>query len=888
MTPDVYKTWKKISNVKMSYSGSVVGYTTNCEECDPTLNLYISKNSTTKSFSRAKNAHISPSGNIVVFEQHAHRDSIRALKLRKVKKEEMPKDSLVIYHIDKDEIEIISNYENFQFPEKYEEWLFYKQKITLEPKDSTSSSKELNLIVIKDLQSSLEDTIQGVGQYFLSEFNPIMIYESVLNDTITSIKRYSPSSKEHSILLEGDYKIEKIAFSEVSDNFAFISNSSNSNKEDDSEIHLWYYSADGKLLSITKSDIPNLMDGWTITSNKLSLSKDGHRVYFWQSPPPLEQDTTLLPEDIVKLELWTYKDELLYTQKETQLEEDKKRSYPLFLDINNKGKIINLTNPNSSYIRIDRDNNQPYALEINSKPYQKYISWKGYTYNDVYLINLKTGEKSKICTKENGTPRLSPASKYVYWFNREEGVYKIYNIENGKTETLVTNDDIAILSETNDTPQFPWSYGIGGWTPNEEYIIFYDRYDIWKVDPNGVNPSVRLTNGRENKIAYRIVNLDAEERYVQLDNKKVLLDYFDYNSKTDGYCYYQNGQISHPITQGAYLLNRIQKAENSNQIIFTKESYKEFPDLILSDSSFQKLDKISNANLQSEEYLWGDIEIFKWSNEKGEDLEGLLVLPENFDPNKKYPLLVNFYERSSDGLHRHRAPYAHRSTINYSYYSSKGYIIFNPDVTYEEGYPGRSCYEDVISGINHLIAKGFINKDKIGVQGHSWGGYQVAHLLTKTDIFACAESGAPVVNMVSAYGGIRWRSGMSRMFQYERTQSRLGASLWEKPELYLENSPIFNMDKVTTPVLILHNDKDGAVPWYQGIEYFVALRRLNKPAWFLNYNDEPHWPVKWQNRLDFNIRMEQFFDHYLMDKPMPKWMEEGIDPIEKGINQKID
>jgi dipeptidyl aminopeptidase/acylaminoacyl peptidase len=265
-------------------------------------------------------------------------------------------------------------------------------------------------------------------------------------------------------------------------------------------------------------------------------------------------------------------------------------------------------------------------------------------------------------------------------------------------------------------------------------------------------------------------------------------------------------------------------------------------------------------------------------------LTGLVVKPENFDPNKKYPLLVNFYERSSDELYGYRAPAAGRSSINYSYYASKGYIIFNPDITYNLGYPGESCYEDLMSGVDALIAKGSIDTTRMGLQGHSWGGYQVSYLLTKTNRFKCAESGAPVVNMVSAYGGIRWESGRSRMFQYEKTQSRIGQTLWENPNLYLSNRPIFGLDKQETPVLILHNDEDGAVPWYQGIEYYMALRRLNKKAWLLNYNGEPHWPVKWQNRLDFNIRMEQFFDHYLMGKPMPDWMQRGIPVLEKSIN----
>jgi dipeptidyl aminopeptidase/acylaminoacyl peptidase len=278
----------------------------------------------------------------------------------------------------------------------------------------------------------------------------------------------------------------------------------------------------------------------------------------------------------------------------------------------------------------------------------------------------------------------------------------------------------------------------------------------------------------------------------------------------------------------------------------------------------------------------------EWKDDENMLRKGLLVLPDGFDPKKKYPLLVNFYERNSQNLHRHRAPYAHRSTINYAYYSSKGYILFNPDVYYKNGYPGKSCEVAVLSGVKSLIDKEFVDKDRIGVQGHSWGGYQVAHLLTKTDIFKCAESGAPVVNMISAYGGIRWGSGMSRQFQYEKTQSRLGATLWENPKLFIENSPVFNLDKVNTPVLILHNDEDGAVPWYQGIEYFVGLRRLGKPAWMLNYNGEPHWPIKWQNRLDFNIRMEQFFDHYLMDAPMPRWMKRGVPALEKGILQGME
>ncbi|TNE60987.1 MAG: S9 family peptidase, partial [Bacteroidetes bacterium] len=298
--------------------------------------------------------------------------------------------------------------------------------------------------------------------------------------------------------------------------------------------------------------------------------------------------------------------------------------------------------------------------------------------------------------------------------------------------------------------------------------------------------------------------------------------------------------------------------------------------------------RISDANPQTAEYQWGSVQLVHWTAPSGEVLDGLLFKPDGFDPNQQYPMLVYFYEKSSDGLHRHREPDFGRSTINFKMYASRGYLVFVPDIPYHTGYPGESAFNAVMSGVTAMLNRGFVDRSRIGMQGHSWGGYQAAYLVTRTNLFACAEAGAPVSNMTSAYGGIRWGSGLSRQFQYEQTQSRIGGSLWDYPMRYLENSPLFALDKVQTPLLILHNDEDGAVPWYQGIELFVGLRRLGKPAWLLNYNGEPHWPVKLQNRIDFQTRMQQFFDHYLKGAPQPSWMVRGVPPLEKGILQGLE
>ena len=181
-----------------------------------------------------------------------------------------------------------------------------------------------------------------------------------------------------------------------------------------------------------------------------------------------------------------------------------------------------------------------------------------------------------------------------------------------------------------------------------------------------------------------------------------------------------------------------------------------------------------------------------------------------------------------------------------------------------------------------MVARGYVDEKSIGIQGHSWGGYQIAYMITQTNRFRAAAPGAPVVNMTSAYDGIRWGTGLPRQFQYEKTQSRIGGSLWEYPMRFLENSPLFQIDRVNTPVLMMHNDADDAVPWYQGIEMYLSLRRLGKEVYMFSYNGEPHNLRQRPNQKDYAARMQQFFDHYLKGAAAPDWMEKGIPFLEKG------
>jgi dipeptidyl aminopeptidase/acylaminoacyl peptidase len=328
--------------------------------------------------------------------------------------------------------------------------------------------------------------------------------------------------------------------------------------------------------------------------------------------------------------------------------------------------------------------------------------------------------------------------------------------------------------------------------------------------------------------------------------------------------------------------SRFVKAKNAEVYVYTSENYSKYPELQLTTDLTQPGITLTNANPWKDEYCRGNVELVSWRSFNNEQLKGLLYFPAGYKPDKLYPMIVYFYEQHSDNLHRYLMPRPSRSTINIPEYTSRGYFVFTPDIHYRVGLPGQSAYDAVVSGTQSLLERyKSIDPQRLGIQGQSWGGYQTAWLVTQTNMFRAAMAGAPVSNMTSAYGGIRWESGVVRQFQYEEGQSRIGASLWENLPLYIENSPLFFADRITTPLLIMSNDNDGAVPWQQGIELFTALRRLGKPSWMLNYNGAPHNLMRRADTEDFTLRLQQFFDHYLLDAPMPKWMQDGVPALEK-------
>ncbi len=586
------------------------------------------------------------------------------------------------------------------------------------------------------------------------------------------------------------------------------------------------------------------------------------------------------------LELWTWNDEVSSLQQREGYYRPNNVKFAYNVDTK---ECCQVTNSKMEKLIVPSGDKYDYAFALDESPYKRFADWKSDINADIYLINLNTGKAVLFEKNAFEEPVWSPNGKYAVWYNALEKAWYKINPVTGERTNISQAIGYPVHNELHDQPKPADAYGIAGWSKDGNVVVLYDRYDLWEIDLTGERPVCSLTRGygRATNRQFRLLQDDYEDEIIDL-NKSFLMTSVNLENRDEGVYRFLAGGKLKQLIEGPFSISILQRSENQKACIFYKQSYTEFRDLWWSDLMFMNPSRLTDANPQQKNYFWGTVKLVKWTNYNGKENAGLLYLPENYDPHKRYPVIVNFYETHSETLHDYIVPTLSSGMINVVSYVSNGYVVFMPDIHYTVGAPGESCYDAVISGTQMLIDQGIADKDRIAIQGHSWSGYQVVYLVTRTNMFRCASPGAAVSNMVSAYTGIRTGSGMPRMFMYEETQSRLGKSLWEDKEMYLRHSPILNADKIQTPLLIFHCDGDEAVPYSEGLNLFLAMRRLQKPAWLLNYKGERHFLYNPAAELDWSIRLQQFFDHYLKGMAMPRWMKEGIHARERGIDQKYD
>lgn len=755
--------------------------------------------------------------------------------------------------------------------------------------------KDGTVLVVRNLSTGVEQRIPQVASFRFDESGTTLAFvtSSKEKGEQDSVGVLDLSNGKRETILKGMGNYKNLVFNMEGSKLAFVTDRDDYKSKDSSwSLYLWK-SGQAESKKILSAGTEGLPENWLASSAAAPFfAESGKYLYCYSAPKPADADEDEDAEPQAKLDIWHWQDPLLQPQQLLQAEQEKDRSYLMAYNLRSR-KLHQLADIEVPDVFADAERNSDILVGISTEKYQKTISWDMPGYRDVYLINARTGKRKLALERLRSQPQMSPDGKFIVWWDTESRNW--FSMSTGSDDSknnLTESIKHPLFDELHDTPSDPPPHGIAGWTEDDRRMLVYDRYDIWELDPSGDKPPVCATNsvGRDSEIRFRFRQLDREARSID-PTKPMVLTAFNEDNKESGFYWLHLSKSKpeadddsnlEPIVMLPEQVAGLQKAQDSDRVIFTRSTFRRFPDIWKSNLEFETVERMSEANPHQDEYSWGTVELTSWTATDGQEIDGMIYKPDGFDPEKKYPLMVYFYERNSDNLHRHWAPAAGRSIINFSFYVSRGYVVFVPDIPYTTGEPGPSAVNAVLPGVKHVVDMGFIDEKRIGTQGHSWGGYQTAYLVTQTDMFACAESGAPVSNMTSAYGGIRWSSGLSRMFQYERTQSRIGDTLWNARDKYIANSPLFFVDKINTPLLILHNDEDGAVPWYQGIEMFVAMRRLEKPAWLLNYNGNPHWVMGRENRLDFAKRMQQFFDHYLKDEPMPDWMASGIPAVDKG------
>jgi dipeptidyl aminopeptidase/acylaminoacyl peptidase len=641
-----------------------------------------------------------------------------------------------------------------------------------------------------------------------------------------------------------------------------------------------------------------LPDGWELpVRNRLQWSEDGERLFFGARPAdPAEEeqdseDESFDPYDFETIlegrgvDVWHTQDPFINPNQKIMWSRMQSRTFVGVYHLES-GRAVQLGDQDFQLQGLP--DNPLRAVGTSDTKYQKESTWTGGA-EDVYLVDLDSGERTLVVEGYGGggsaanswigarasSMSLSPGGRYLVWFLEDH--WHLFDAETGVTRNLTERLDVAFFDVDHDFPSPRGGHGIGGWLEDDAAILIHDKFDVWRFPTDGGRP-VNLTEGRgrAQELILRVLSVDPDLEAYE-GNATLLLSSFDWKDKSFGFFTTRAGRGGlETLLDEEMRFRVVAKAKDADRLLFTQEDYDEFPDLWVGDLDFRNRNRVTDVNPGLlERFAWGTSHLVEWSSDDGIPLQGVVILPGNYEEGKRYPVLTYFYRFFSQRLHEFNAPVInHRPS--FPIYASDGYIVFLPDVRFEVGRPGISSLKSVVPGVKKLVDLGWADPEALGLHGHSWSGYTTAYMVTQTNIFAAAVAGAPVSNMTSAYGGIRWGSGLARQFQYEQTQSRLSGSLWEATSDYIENSPLFYADKVETPIVLMHGDEDDAVPWYQSIELYLALRRTGKDAVFLQYRGEPHHPQRYGNKLDYSLKMKGFFDHYLKGAPAPDWWANGV------------
>lgn len=841
-------------------------------------------------------------GAFVLAQTHPTKAELEQARKEKRKAEDMPKVGLLIVNTRTGQSSRVSAVKSFQVPEKGPSWVAYqKEGAPSTPAAATPTGEDDEAdqrarsggatsgprsafgtaVVLQDLTkpNAAGRTLPDVVEYSLAKDGRSLVY-LVGSRKAEENGAYvvTPGSMDAPLVLaSGSGRYGKLAWDRPQQQLAFF-------KAD--AVYLWRRGS-AQATVLAQGALPGMPEGFKLSeAGGLSFSRDGQQLFLPAGRAASTARAAAVDEhEAVRMDLWHWRDEVVQPMQRVRAARDRSRTFQGVWDLAS-GRYRQLATPDMPSLRTSDDGR--IALGLEDRPYRSRVDYDG-RYADVYSVDAANGERRLLAKQvraegQNEPVYLAPDGLHAFAYTGSQ--WRLLHSRDGSQQDVTSALGVRFSDELDDLPAPDPSYGQAGWSPDSKSFFVYDRYDLWQLFVDGRAPRcVTAGEGRKQKIVLRVARLRSatdgeDERAIDLAQPLSLRGESEETRESGFFRLTPGGRSLQRVLWSPKNYRVAAMAKDADVLLLTASRFDEFPDLLATDASLRTPKKISNLGAQLQPFHWGTSELMRFRNTDGKALSGALYKPANFDPKRKYPLLVYIYERLSQTVYNFVEPKPQHS-INIAWYVSNGYVVLLPDIVYTLGNPGQSALKCVLPAVQEVVDQGYIDEARIGIQGHSWGGYQIAYMITQTTRFRAAEAGAPVGNMTSAYSGIRWGSGLPRQFQYEQTQSRIGATLYDEPHKFFENSPIFHIKRVQTPLLILHDDNDDAVPWYQGIELFLALRRTGKEAYLLNYNGEFHGLRRRANQRDYSVRMKQYFDHFLMGAPKPEWMENGVPYLDR-------
>ena len=883
-----YDQWQSITSTALSPDGSWFAFQVGLVDGDGWLSIKEVTGDTTYQFMYGSRPDFSTDNRWFAFAIGVPEEE--AKKLEKEKKQVKMKMGLM--NLLTAEVDTFQNVASFSFSEDGR-YLAIKKYKAEEVKTRGAD------LVLQDLSTGVNQLIGNVAEHGFNEQGTRL---AVLLDAYekfgNGVHLYDLEAGITRVLDSDEVDYRNLTWDEEGTALAFLKSRENNAYEEDNHIVYAFQHLDTHLeKSVFDSEANEQFPGdfRVVHERSLRWSENGEIVFFgikeWEkkeeeaeddmeeeveeaeeSEESEDQDSEEKDEDLdpPAVDVWHWRDAVVQPQQKVRANQDRDFSY-LSAWTPGTDSFVRLADEAIRNVTLTGD--QHHGIGYDRTPYEPAFRE---TWNDVYVINAQTGEKQKILDRYENVA-YSPDGTYILYF--KENNWWTYHITEGQhaniTETIPTrfNDFTAIFGRENDR-----AFGSGQWAHEDAWVLLYDQYDVYKVQPDG-SSFERLTHGTDDHIRYRQVRLDYEEDYLDPDQPIYFNAYGDFTKDSGYYRLSPAGAIEQLIYESSGV-DRLTKAEDSDLFIFRRQKADESPNFFRTDARFENTIQLTDTNPQQTEYFWGYTELVTYTNDHGEELQGRLLYPAHYEAGKQYPMVVYIYEKRSQSLHSYTLP-SRTSPYNQRRLSAEGFFVFEPDIVYRLRDPGMSAVECVVPAVKEVLSSGDIDKTKVGLMGHSWGGYQTAFLITQTDIFSAAIAGAPLTNRISMYNSVYWNSGSPDAVIFEVSQGRFPDPYWEDWDKFVTNSPIFNIQNTKTPLLVEFGDNDGAVDFNQGVELYNTMRRMEKPYIMLVYEGENHGLAQKQNQIDYATRGNEWFRHFLLGEEPASWITDGVPYLEK-------